>query len=78
VGARASDQLTIWAIYKHPLDYPGKWVLRGHDIGSGTVDPRPDCVVADSYEEIVAQLPRGLVKIQRDPNDDQVIYETWL
>jgi hypothetical protein len=73
-----NDRLTIWAIYKHPRDYPDKWVLRGHDIGPGTVSVRPDCIVADSYAEVAAQLPPGLTKLHRFPGDDPVIYETWI
>ena len=78
MGARADDQLTIWAIYKHPSDYPDKWVLRGHDIGPGTVDPHPDCVVADSYEELIESLPTDLTRLSPHPNDNPVIFETWI
>ena len=72
------DKLTIWVIYKNPRDHPGKWVLRGQDVGSGTVTARPDCMVADTYEEVHAALPPGLHRLHRFPDDDPVIYETWL
>jgi hypothetical protein len=78
VGPHFDDRLTIWAIYKHPSDYPDKWVLRGHDIGPGTVDPRPDCVVANTYKGVVAHVPPGLTRLCRLHDDDPAIYETWI
>ncbi len=73
-----ADTLTIWAVYKYPSDHPGKWVLRGWDVGSGTVTGRADKTVADSYDEVIAALPPGLHKLHRFPGDDPIIYETWI
>jgi hypothetical protein len=55
-----------------------KWVLRGQDVGSGTVRARPDCIVADDYDTLMEFLPFGLTKLTRHPDDDPVIYETWI
>ena len=74
-----NDLLTIWVIYRHPSDYPGKWVLRGQDaMRDGTVRPHGKLVVADSLEAARAWLPPGLDLMQRHPADDPAIYETWL
>jgi hypothetical protein len=70
-----NDKLTVWTIYKSPLDYPGKWVLRGHDVPGG---PRLEHFVGSSLGEVRAHLPFGLFHLSRDPNDDPTIYETWL
>jgi hypothetical protein len=75
---RNNDTMTIWTVYQNPSDYPGKWVLRGHDVGSGTVTPQKDCFVADSYDLVITALPSGLQRLHRFPGDDPVIYETWL
>jgi hypothetical protein len=73
-----TDLLTIWVIYRSPSDYPGKWVLRGHDIGPGSVTSHAKKIVADTLQELRAHLPPGLVPLTLHPDDDPVIYETWL
>lgn len=73
----ASDNLIIWTIYKHPRDYPNKWVLRGHEVGSGTVKLRPNCIVSDSYDGIVRVLPPGLQLLPRSADDDPALFESW-
>lgn len=75
--------LTLWTIYRNPSDFPGKWVLRGHDIG-GPADSEPasiahpDCVVADTLEQARAAVPPGLACIPRSESDDPTIVEVWL
>ena len=73
----AGETLTIWTVYVDPIDYPGKWVLRGHEVGAVT-KPHDHCVVADSLEEIRQAVPRGLVRLQHDQDDDPHIYESWV
>jgi hypothetical protein len=75
---RDDDLLTIWVVYHNPRDHPGKWVLRGQDIGSGTVTPRPACYIADSYEKLLTSLPPGVLRMPRYDDDDPVIYESWM
>lgn len=75
-----SEHLTVWTVYRNPADYPGMWVLRGFDIGAGPtgMQRREECAVADSLEMIRAQIPPGLARLDRHPNDDPVIYESWV
>lgn len=72
-----NDNLIIWTIYQNPSDYPGRWVLRGHEVGSGTVTPRPHAIISDTYAEIINILPPGLQRLPRSENDDPAIYESW-
>jgi hypothetical protein len=75
----AEHLLTIWVIYRNPADFPGKWVLRGQDaIAGGGVQPHATAYVADTLEELHAQLPPGLVLLSPHPNDNPAIYETWI
>ena len=76
-NAPQADNLIIWTIYKSPRDYPGRWVLRGHEVGSGTSTPRPHCIVSDTYTGIIDILPPGLHRLPRDEDDDPAIYESW-
>lgn len=85
--------LTVWVIYFNPTDYPGKYVLRAHDVFAGNPEPviRPTCVVRSSLEEARAACPTfqmhehdgrtyatELVRMERHPSDDPTIVETWI
>lgn len=72
-----ADNLIIWTIYKSPSDYPGKWVLRGHEVGSGTVKPRTHAIISETYAGIIDILPPGLHRLPNDDHDDPAIYESW-
>lgn len=72
------EVLTIWAVYRNPSDHPGKWVLRGHNVGPGVVMARPGCYIADSYTALLRSLPSGLQRLPNSPFDDPVIYECWI
>jgi hypothetical protein len=73
-------QLTVWTIYRHPSDYPGRWVLRGHEIfpSVGMVQSHDACFVAGSLDEVRACVPPGTFCVSREPEDYPVIYECWL
>jgi hypothetical protein len=73
-------QLTLWTIYRHPSDYPGKWVMRGHEIVSsaGIVRSHDACIVATTLDEIRSYVPPGTRCVGRAPQDNPNIYECWL
>jgi hypothetical protein len=73
-----ASALTVWVIYNSPRDHPGKWVLRAQDANRDGVRPHDDCYVCESLEQARAYLPWGVVKLARHPEDDPVIYETWV
>lgn len=72
------DELTLWTVYHNPSDYPGKFVLRGFDVGHGANGPRGDCTVGDSLEEVRAAVPVGLVRVAPSELDDRTIVEVWI
>lgn len=81
IPQRTSDGVvaTIWTIYYSPRDYPGLFVLRGHDIRAGGHPvPRAECVTAATLDEIRAHLPEHCAQLSRDPEDDPVIVESWI
>jgi hypothetical protein len=73
-----SDVLTIWTVYRDPTDYPGMWVLRGHDVTASGSAPRRDCFISDTIEAVHRALPPGLVRLDRNLEDDPKIVETWV
>jgi hypothetical protein len=80
-GRRSPDsRLAMYVVYRHPRDYPGKWVVRLWWVGKpgeleAAVEPS---IVADTLEEARAIVPPYLERLRRKPGDDPVIYETWL
>jgi hypothetical protein len=77
--AVVTDALTVWVIYFSPLDYPGKYVLRGQDVLRGQSAPVPHehCTVRDSLDECRAAVCH-LYRLERHPGDPPVIVETWI
>ena len=64
----------IYTIYKHPVDYPDKFVCRMFDMGV----PTHVMATADTLAEIRSMLPEGLLNLGRDPADDPCVVEVWL
>lgn len=65
----------IWTVYENPTDFPGKFVARLWDLDQ----PTDQIKVADTLREIRAELmPLGLHRLERQPEDDPHILETWL
>lgn len=70
--------LSMWTVYRHPLDYPDSFVARRWDIGSGVTNVTNDMFVADTLIEVRALLPPGLVCMERLPHDQPQIVEVWI
>lgn len=74
------DGLPMYAIYKNPRDYPGKFVTRrwvvlpGGEVRADS-DPR---TVANNIAGARAAVPRGSILLNRHPLDDACIVEVWL
>lgn len=72
--------LTVWVIYRSPLDHPGKFVVRAQDVTNGNPEPVPrkGCLVCDSLTEARAVVPPHLHRLDRHPDDEPSIVETWM
>lgn len=75
----AENYLAIWTVYDGPLDYPDlfvvrKWLINGQPepVDSGVV------VTGHTLQEVRDQLPPGLHRMPRAPEDDVNIVESWL
>lgn len=72
-----------YVIYRHPLDYPDKYVVRRW-LNSGrspTYYPEEQIfAVEDTAEAARARVPRGegYRKVPRHPSWDPVILEAWM
>lgn len=81
---RGDDIMHMFVIYKHPLDYPGKWVARKWRVVPGEPEPQAavaPLVVAQSLEAarvaVLNENPTAAV-LPRTPDDDPAVYEVWL
>lgn len=72
--------LTIYAVYRNPTDYPGRYVLRAwridHDGAlQAELEPR---WTGTELEEIRRQIPQGRVRLEPWVGDDPAICEVWV
>lgn len=70
----------LWTIYKHPLDFPEKYVMRRW-IQLPEREALPEAkpvAVGDGLNEVRLALPLGLTRVPRQEWQDQVIVETWI
>jgi hypothetical protein len=67
--------LTIWTIFDHPKDYPEYFIARKF-VGEW---PTQELFGSRNIEELRrVMVNRGLTRLDRHPDDDPVIVETWL
>jgi hypothetical protein len=72
-----TESLAMWAVYRHPSDYPDHFVARKFAV-TKEIYVTNDMFVADTLEELRALLPGGLHRLPRFEHDDPNIVEVWL
>lgn len=73
-----SGDLYTYTIYDRPADYPDAVVVRRWRITPGQpVDSGVWCLALD-IDSARKSIPPGLVCMERQPDDDPTIVETWL
>jgi hypothetical protein len=78
VFSKLGQHLPMWVVYNHPKDFPEGFIARLHLAVDGRTLPTAAVQRAGTLAELRDLLPRGLVRIARNPQDDPVILETWL
>lgn len=71
--------MKMFTIYKYPLDYPDKFVVRCWypDPASLKYEKEPTAVV-DTLDQARQAIPLGLTNIGRFEDDDPKILEVWM
>ena len=72
------DTLKIYTICYNTSDFPGLYTCRIHEINGGKVEVGPLMGTGQTLEEVRKLLPIGVHNIQREPDDDPVIIESWI
>lgn len=67
-------ELLIWTVYDHPKDDPDSFIARAFLLDM----PLTWYLRADTLDGLRAQLPHGLLRLERSAGDDPVIVESWL
>lgn len=62
------------AIYHNPQDFPGAYVARLWELDK----PTDFVMIADTLLKIREGIPGNFARIDRAPEDDPVIVETWV
>jgi hypothetical protein len=70
--ARRTRSLVGWVVVQDPPAYPDKVIAR-----LVTEAPSPYLLMANSLAEMHAQLPPGLVRIERQAADPPEVVEIW-
>ena len=74
----APSVMPMWTVYSSPSDFPGKFVVRKHEIRSGSHHPTAEHFVADTIEEVREHIPGWAIRFEREPADAPVIAEVWV
>jgi hypothetical protein len=76
----ADELLPIWVIYDHPADFPDWFIVRRQaPRADGTIELDARAYGFADLENARTWLAQqGLTRLDRFPDDDSVIVETWL
>lgn len=66
--------LDIWVIYDSPRDFSGEFVARKWRLDQ----PTDETLRSATLDSLRAKLPQGLYRLDRSPQDDFRIVESWL
>lgn len=68
-----------WTIYCRPPDFPHHYVVHQWWVtDEGRIPSRDLAVLCDTLEAAREQIPVGCMRVEREPEDDVTIVETWL
>lgn len=73
-----ADYLKVWTVYERPTDYPNGFVARLHLAGAHASGPTTAAFFGPTLDSVRAQLPPGLVRLDRHACDKPQIVEVWL
>ena len=72
------EPLCFWVITKRPKDFPKHYCMRRQWVFPARIVHAPVAGLYNTLEEARFDIPDGLYRMARDPNDDPVIVECWL
>ena len=76
--AMKRGMLPLWTVYEKPLDHPQGFVARRFESGKGFHGPTMDTVTGELEDIRAIFRLAGLIKLDRDVEDEPQIVETWV
>lgn len=73
-----TNELTQYAIYEHPEDYPEHYVVRAWHAVDGEPQPDRHCYLAKTLDEARTFVPPGFVLTQPAECDVPTLKEVWI
>ena len=76
-----AEGLSLWVVYRYPLDFPRHYAVRRQWVVPGILEPVRDPVAClyDNVEEAMFDCEaKGLMFLERHAQDDPVIVGTWV
>jgi len=70
--------LAIWVVTWNTSDYPHQAVIRPQCVDGDGIHILGQVLVGESLDAVRDQLPEGLVRMERHPDDELQIIETWI
>ena len=77
---KQAEEMPVWAVYKHPKDFPGKYMAMLWTTAEGHTEPTESIIVSLDYKIVQKQLQaKNLERFPADPHeeDDPSLIETW-
>lgn len=75
VNLKTLVKVPIIVVYNSPKDYKNKCIARLWDIHN---KPSKYIVIKDDLDSLRNVIPKQMVRLIRNPEDDPVIVETWI
>jgi hypothetical protein len=81
MSARSEEKgvLSLWTVYDKPSDVPGRYVAQRFELRPLGKQPTLDVLIAEDLADMRKALEdAGFVKLDRHPNDEAEIIESWV
>lgn len=78
VDSHSERDLDLFTIYEHPADYPRGYIVRRWVANRNGFAEAREAFATETLEDARLLVPEGLFRLEREPNDDPTIVETWI
>jgi len=75
--SQQQGMLTIWAVFWNSADYPDRAVIRPQCVDGAGIHILNQVLVGESLDAARDQLPEGLTRMERHPDDEPNLIEIW-
>ena len=79
IGESRAEPLSILTVFRHPKDYPDKYVIREFILDKdGQLYARKECSLADTLEEARLLIPPGRACFSEPNTPELPAVESWI